>query len=74
VHTSSCTRDIAHNKESATVRNLKPEWWDAPVVQEVKVLGERKPVMGHDDDDDDDTVINKYLLNACDISRRFLSC
>jgi hypothetical protein len=31
---SSCTMDIAHNKESATVRNLKSEWWGASLVQE----------------------------------------
>jgi hypothetical protein len=37
--TSSCTRDIAHNKESATIWNLKPEWWGAPVVQEEKHQG-----------------------------------
>jgi hypothetical protein len=35
----SCTRDIAHNKESATVWNLKPEWWGAPLVQEEKYQG-----------------------------------
>jgi hypothetical protein len=23
---NSCTRNITHNKESATIRNLKPEW------------------------------------------------
>jgi hypothetical protein len=26
----SHTRNIAHNKESATIRNLKPEWWGSP--------------------------------------------
>jgi hypothetical protein len=36
----NCTRDIAYNKESATVWNLKPELWSAPVVQT-----ERKPAI-----------------------------
>jgi len=31
-----CTTDIAHNKESATVWNMKPEWWGAPMVQDEK--------------------------------------
>jgi hypothetical protein len=30
--------DIAH-EESAAVWNLKPEWWDAPLVQEEKYQG-----------------------------------
>jgi hypothetical protein len=33
---NSCTRNITHNKESATIRNLKPEWWGSPLVQEEK--------------------------------------
>jgi len=41
---NSCTRDISHDKESAIFRNLKPEWCDAPLVQEDKYQGERKPV------------------------------
>jgi hypothetical protein len=32
---NSCTRNITH-KESATIRNLKPEWWGSPLVQEEK--------------------------------------
>jgi hypothetical protein len=32
----SCTRKITHYKESATIRNLKPEWWGSPLVQEEK--------------------------------------
>jgi len=32
----SLRRDIAHNKENATIWNLKPEWWDAPLVEEDK--------------------------------------
>jgi len=36
---SSCTGDIAHNKESATVWNLKPEWWGAPLVEGEKYRG-----------------------------------
>jgi hypothetical protein len=31
---NSCTRNITHCKESATIRNLKPEWWGSPLVQE----------------------------------------
>jgi hypothetical protein len=27
---NSCTRNITHYKESATIRNLKPEWWGSP--------------------------------------------
>jgi hypothetical protein len=30
---NSCTRTITHRKESATIRNLKPEWWGSPLVQ-----------------------------------------
>jgi len=26
--------DTVHNKQSATIRNLKLEWWGAPLVQE----------------------------------------
>jgi hypothetical protein len=28
--------NITHYKESATVRNLKLEWWGSPLVQEEK--------------------------------------
>jgi hypothetical protein len=38
----SCTRNIAHYKESATIINLKPEWWGSPLVQEEKY--QEKPV------------------------------
>jgi hypothetical protein len=31
---NSCTRNITHYKQSATIRNLKSEWWDLPLVQE----------------------------------------
>jgi hypothetical protein len=31
-----CTRNITHYKESVTIRNLKPEWWGSPLVQEEK--------------------------------------
>jgi hypothetical protein len=31
---NSRARNITHYKESATIRNLKPEWWDLPLVQE----------------------------------------
>jgi hypothetical protein len=33
---NSCTRNITRYKESATIRNLKPEWWGSPLVQEEK--------------------------------------
>jgi hypothetical protein len=36
---NSCTRNITHYKESATIRNLKPEWWGSPLVQEEKYQG-----------------------------------
>jgi hypothetical protein len=39
---NSCTRNITHYKESATIRNLKPEWWGLPLVQEEKY--HEKPV------------------------------
>jgi hypothetical protein len=39
---NSCTRNITHCKESAKIRNLKPEWWGSPLVQEEKYL--EKPV------------------------------
>jgi hypothetical protein len=31
---NSCTGNITHYKESATIRNLNPEWWGSPLVQE----------------------------------------
>jgi hypothetical protein len=39
---NSCTRNITHYKESATIRNLMPEWWGSPLVQEEKY--QEKPV------------------------------
>jgi hypothetical protein len=33
---NSCTRNITHYKESATIRNFKPEWRGSPLVQEEK--------------------------------------
>jgi hypothetical protein len=39
---NSCTRNITHCKESATIKNLKPEWWGSPLVQEEKY--QEKPV------------------------------
>jgi hypothetical protein len=39
---NSCTRNITHYKESATIRNLNPEWWGSPLVQEKKY--QEKPV------------------------------
>jgi hypothetical protein len=39
---NSCTRNITHYKESATIRNLKPELWVLPLVQEEKY--QEKPV------------------------------
>jgi hypothetical protein len=38
----SCTRNITHYKESATIGNLKPEWWGSPLVQEENY--QEKPV------------------------------
>jgi len=32
----SCTRNISHKKQSATIWKLKPGWWSAPLVQEEK--------------------------------------
>jgi hypothetical protein len=39
---NSCNRNITHYKKSATIRNLKPEWWGLPLVQEEKY--QEKPV------------------------------
>jgi hypothetical protein len=39
---NSCTRNIAHYKKSATIRNLKPERWGSPMVQEENY--QEKPV------------------------------
>jgi hypothetical protein len=33
---NSCTRNVTHYKESATIRNLKPEWWGSPLGEEEK--------------------------------------
>jgi hypothetical protein len=41
---NSRTRNITHNKESATIKNLKPGWWGSPLVQEEKY--QEKPVKG----------------------------
>jgi hypothetical protein len=38
---NSCTRNT-HYKESATIRDLEPEWWGSPLVQEEKY--QEKPV------------------------------
>jgi hypothetical protein len=38
----SHSRNIKHYKESATIRNLKPEWWGSPFVQEEKVPGKTR--------------------------------
>jgi hypothetical protein len=40
-----CTRNIAHNKESATIRNLKPERRGSPLVQKEKYQENEKPVI-----------------------------
>jgi hypothetical protein len=42
IQRNSCTRNITHYEESATIRNLKPEWWSSPLVQEEKY--KEKPV------------------------------
>jgi hypothetical protein len=36
---NSRTRDIAHNKESAIIVELNPEWGGAPLIQEEKYKG-----------------------------------
>jgi hypothetical protein len=38
----SCTRNITHYKESATIRNVKSELWGSPLVQEENY--QEKPV------------------------------
>jgi hypothetical protein len=38
---NSCTRNMTHYKESATIRNVKPEWWGSPLVQEEKYQEKR---------------------------------
>jgi hypothetical protein len=42
--------NIAHTKENATARSLKPEWWDAPLVKGKE--HQEKPVLRDSDDDD----------------------
>jgi hypothetical protein len=42
IYKNSCTRNITHYKESATIRNLKPLWRGSPLVQEEKY--QEKPV------------------------------
>jgi hypothetical protein len=39
---NSCTRNIINFKESVTIRNLKPEWWGSPLVQQENY--QEKPV------------------------------
>jgi hypothetical protein len=39
---SSCIRNVTQYKENATIRNLKPEWWGSPLVQDEKY--QEKPV------------------------------
>jgi hypothetical protein len=36
------TRNITHHKESATSRDLEPEWWGSPLAQEQKYQGRKK--------------------------------
>jgi hypothetical protein len=44
---NSCIRDLAHNKENATILNLKPEWGGgAPLIQDK--YHRRKSVIRHD--------------------------
>jgi hypothetical protein len=54
---NSCTRNITHYKESATIRNLKPEWWGSPLAQEGKY--QEKPVKI-----EEETIITKIQLNS----------
>jgi hypothetical protein len=42
LYKNSCTRNITHYKESATIRNVKPDCWGSPLVQEEKY--QEKPV------------------------------
>jgi hypothetical protein len=30
---NSCTWNITHYKESATIGKFKPEWWGSPLIQ-----------------------------------------
>jgi hypothetical protein len=46
--------NIAHTKESATVRSLKPEWWGPPLVQGKEHW--EKPVL-RDDNNNNITII-----------------
>jgi hypothetical protein len=45
VYKNSCRRDIAYNKESATVRNLKSHWLGYTTCSTGEVLGEKKLVI-----------------------------
>jgi hypothetical protein len=45
----SRTRNITHDKESATVLNLNPEWWGSPLVQEEKY--QEKPVKREEEEE-----------------------
>jgi hypothetical protein len=36
-------RNITHHKKSATVGDLKAEWWCSPLAQEEKYQGKENP-------------------------------
>jgi hypothetical protein len=58
---NSCTRNITHYKESATIRNLTPEWWGSPLVQEEKYR--EKPLKREEE------IINNNNNNNNDLPR-----
>jgi hypothetical protein len=58
--------NIRHYKESATIRNLKPEWWGSPFVEEEKyqeklvIRGEIIIII----------IISSFILDVCSAWRQ----
>jgi hypothetical protein len=56
----SYTRNITHYKQGTAARNLKPEQWGSPLVQEKKCQGEKACDETERDDDDDNNNNNNH--------------
>jgi hypothetical protein len=49
--------NITHHKESATVWDLKPEWWGSPLAQEEKYQGKENPWWVHNNNNNNIIII-----------------
>jgi hypothetical protein len=69
---NSCTRNITHYKESAAIRNLKPEWWGSPLVQEEKYQEKtcEKRIRNNNNNNNNNSVIIYLLVSSHEASYR----